>query len=433
MPVDWLFLMYLDGDNNLQASIRQDLNEMEAGIYQLPNEVAVSVVVLWDGAGAGDSQLYELGPDTNPGKLGVYTVDVTGSAEWIQNNEVDMSDGKTLTDFLVWAKKRYPAKNVVLQFGDHGAGPRTAAVNRAMMVDDTTGTNSLMYSKEVSQAFYGAFVENPHDCYWNHLGLVLFDICLGASLEDAYEIYPFAKYAVASPGAISGKGMNYTTLIGGLTPEMDITALGKRLVSDYKKEYAAVKSRGLTCIDLAQVQNVRAKLDILAALLLKQGDLHKFGQVFISSSGTPLSLTYLDASALLLRSTQAGYSGTFTWLYDLGIFAEQMALSAAPQVGGGANPGRWDEMEKAAKDLTAALRGAIVCSWNSGGIGEAGRLNIPYDGARIPYGITICGAPSTSTGGAGYPGWYRTDLTFGATSKWYDLLAIWYARHVWDR
>jgi hypothetical protein len=430
-PADWLFLMYIDGDNNLQSPLRHDLNEMEAGLFRIPNDLAVSVVALWDGAGKGDSKLYELGPDTNLDEIGPYTRDVTSLAKWIEKGEVDMSSGDTLKNFLIWAKKRYAAKNIVLQFGDHGAGPRSVGSDRAMMVDDTTGRTSLMYSRDVSKAMHGALVADTSG-HWRRLDLVLSDICLGASIEDAYEIYPFVKYAVVSPGNISNKGMDYTVLIGDLVPGMTVPELGGKMVADYKWEYGSVKSRGLTCIDLSRVQNVRGKVDILAGLLMDTGGAHSFPRTFVSASGVPLSLNYQDGAALLLRA-QAGYAGTYTWLYDLGVFAEQMASYAAQGASGGENSGPWDEMAVAAKELTAALQSAAPYAWSSGVATAAGASNPAYDGTFLPYGITICGAPSSSAGSAGYPGWYRSDLSFGAASRWYELLEIWDSRKIWDR
>ena len=55
---DWLLVMYMDADNSLEASIRNDFNEVEKGLAAIRNEngsaasgyASVRVVVLWDGA-----------------------------------------------------------------------------------------------------------------------------------------------------------------------------------------------------------------------------------------------------------------------------------------------------------------------------------------------------------------------------------------------
>ena len=73
--------MYVDGDNNLQNSLYEDINEVEEALYNynsikeqfsLPN---VKVIALWDGysnysndLGSGNTQILEIGPDSSHNK-----------------------------------------------------------------------------------------------------------------------------------------------------------------------------------------------------------------------------------------------------------------------------------------------------------------------------------------------------------------------------
>ena len=46
---EWLVLLYMDGDNNLNDPIYLDLNEAESGLAKLEESDSVTVVALWDG------------------------------------------------------------------------------------------------------------------------------------------------------------------------------------------------------------------------------------------------------------------------------------------------------------------------------------------------------------------------------------------------
>jgi hypothetical protein len=405
VKTDWLFLLVLDADNDLNAFLSADMNEVEAGLYRLPNDVSVKVVALWDGTGKNDSKLYEMGPDNDKNHLGNFTIDVSDTADWLTNGEVDMSNPDTVTNFLIWAKNRYPANKVVLQFSDHGAGPRSVRSTRAMLTDDTTGKTSLMLSKQVSQAFTAAF-ETDTSGYWNHIGLMLFDLCLGASIEDAFEVANFADYMVASPTNIPSYGLDYTKLLGGLKTDFTLSAFGRKIVTDYKIDYNRISNNSLTLVDLREVATLRGRVESVSEMLLNKGGAKLFPNA---------NYSYKDGAGMLLVAQNMTYDGVFTVLHDIGTFMNTLYSYGST----------WPELRTAIDEVRSALKKTIVYSWSNG---NGGAQNFAgYDGANQLYGLTIVGKPSSPMGAQNYPLWYSTDLSYGANSNWYRLLDFWYA------
>jgi hypothetical protein len=423
---DWLFLMYMDADNNLEEMLKADVNEMEAGLFQMSDTASVTVAVLWDGRGKKDSYLYELGPDTNPTQLGHFTTDVSDTASWLESGEVDMSSPVTLANFIIWAKNRYSTKNVALLFSDHGGGPRSGGdgPDLAMLVDDTTGKKSIMYSREASAALREALV-NSEGGYWNHFNLVLYDLCLGASLEDAFEMCEFADFMVASPGNIPGNGFDYTWIFERITANTTPETLGASMVTGYAETYGAALGNALTCINLTRIPFLAHTFENFASFIFTEGT-KKIFPTLNSSNGGTLSTNYQIALGQVLQDVIMYYNGSYTRLYDLGAFCERIRSYCGPTLNGAANPYSWPTLYQAAQAVEQGLNNAILYSWSNGGLSQ--RSFEGYIGTDSIHGITICGEPSGTTGADNYPGWYRTDLAFGAQTSWGSLLEIWYTQ-----
>ena len=291
---DWLVVMYMDGDNNLNDPIFMDMNEVEHGLYKIRNSDgssvsgfdSVNVVALWDGAssfenpdgstgtpqiGNAGTYIYELGRDydnsttytTSPGcVLSSDTKNLSYTAPWLvgttqtistslPNNahgELNMGDKQTLINFLNWVNERYTAtKGVILQFSDHGGGPRSVryvktADGRTIKVGDTSGRRALCWDEYSSSAFLKTkdvsdALQDAGYSPSNKAAMILMDVCLGSSLEDAYQFNNYANYLAASPNNIPGKGLDYVNLMKSFTLNTTIEAVGQKIVEDYKTQY----------------------------------------------------------------------------------------------------------------------------------------------------------------------------------------------------
>lgn len=259
---DWLILMYMDGDNDLCQDIFENILEAEAGLYSQAKknpDVNVKVVCLFDGMSrdawlsvkrGNDASFtgglrykdiegtyiwelgktkdnlgygFDLGNSNWENQSGLSflardTKNLTSTAGFLSSTynaqkncaEADMSDYATLRDFLIWASKRYNAKNRVVLISDHGSGvysdsTRTEdSYSRSVCTDNTTNTNKEIYTNQLSLAFEGA-----QKAGFQKADIVMFDACYEACIEELYEIRKYTNYIIASPQRVAGFGFPY--------------------------------------------------------------------------------------------------------------------------------------------------------------------------------------------------------------------------------
>jgi hypothetical protein len=172
----------------------------------------------------------------------------------VDGSAADMGNEKTLSDFIGWSIKSYPAKHYMLVIWNHGQGFRlllarngsaNAATNmfpsvvladtrptvtggvRSVSFDDDSGNH--LFNSDITQAIQEN-VAAPIDV----LG---FDACLMSMLETGYQMKTVAHHMIASEELEPGSGWNYTTLLRSLEgsdPTIDFIA--KQLESTYQKE-----------------------------------------------------------------------------------------------------------------------------------------------------------------------------------------------------
>lgn len=545
---DWLVVMYMDGDNDLNDPIFMDMNEVEYGLYQIRNSDgssfsgfdSVNVVALWDGAssfenpdgstgtpqiGNAGTYIYELGRDydnsttytTSPGcVLSSDTKNLSYTAPWLvgttqtistslPNNahgELNMGDKQTLINFLNWVNERYTAtKGVILQFSDHGGGPRSVryvktADGRTIKVGDTSGRRALCWdetsssnylkTKDVSDALQAAGY-GPS----NKAAMILMDVCLGSSLEDAYQFKDYANYLAASPNNIPGLGLDYVNLMKSFTHNTTIEAVGQKIVQDYKTQYGnnttlwnnyaaqagassyndlSTEQKELlewfgdlgfttfTITDLTKIADVKTAIDSLCEVLLSVTGKAKtiivdangyFSPTATSTTTTQNYVTYLGQHhANIVNSFSSPtvyslddyiyYQGTYTWLYDIGYIARMMQYFSADTItlrtGSVTNENAWPELYTAATNLITELNDAIKYSWRDSQVSSDKDFYSRIDGSTTQFshslGLTICGANIATNGTnlaqGSCPSFYKTDLAFGADSRWGDLLEYWF-------
>ena len=106
-PTPWTFMVYLDGDNDLDPWGWYTLDLMAQGLAA-GGYGNVAIPVLYDHWG-------DLGAEQ-----GIVTAQ--GYVKLADVPEPDMSSGDTLAAFMAWAMKGWPAERYVLDLWDHGSG-----------------------------------------------------------------------------------------------------------------------------------------------------------------------------------------------------------------------------------------------------------------------------------------------------------------------
>ena len=135
-----------------------------------------------------------------------------------------MSEPETLTDFIVWAKKNYPADRYMLVLWDHGGGFASGyGVDR---LNERADNEMTMLASEIIRAIKDAGVK---------FDLIGFDACLMQNIEYANALEPYADYYLASEETEPGTGWFYTAGFGKLAedPALSTEEFGKSMISSY--------------------------------------------------------------------------------------------------------------------------------------------------------------------------------------------------------
>ena len=486
---DWLIIMYVDGDNDLHDALYTDLNEIEDALRKYAEKTgekpSVKVVALWDGYkitgsnfGSTATQILELGPDFNINvkKLCSNTKDLTATAYSQNNNwlnydpsteiaEANMGDKNTLSNFLKWVDKYYDATHKILQFANHGGGPRSVTgvpLRRALCWDfsESSMQDVFLKTKDVSTALTEAGYGTD-----NQLDMLIFDICLGTSIEDSYQFRNYAKYLLSSANLVPSYGNDYTAILDHFTKTADAKDIGIGVVNDFKTFYTEtiikydktwlshweheiaywkdyIKKNNLSLnpvdlakfqytgaitlslIDLSQIENLSKNIDDLA------------GYIIENNKEINLNFKPLIDYKSYTKKNKLIYQGTFTWLHDIGFFASNIQSSSE-----GTSDIHKVNLKQKSKAVIDALSDTIIFTWREGpSIEQNGGVSPAIDGSNAdnslyygenrPYGMTISGA-EISGSYLNYvdgktPSFYQTDLDFGKDTCWADFLKLYF-------
>ncbi len=110
---DWTLLFYFDGDNSLAEDAFKDLQELE----RVGSNPQIRLVAQADfpqnyKPDLAATRRFEIIQDDDPETLTSPLLESLG--------EADMADPRTLTDFIIWGKKNFPALSYALILWDHG-------------------------------------------------------------------------------------------------------------------------------------------------------------------------------------------------------------------------------------------------------------------------------------------------------------------------
>ena len=221
---DWLIMIYLDGDNNLEEYAIDDINEMEAGKI---TGSSIAVIVMVDRISGYDTTNGDW-TDTR-----IYNITSDGSTSTINSvileyeGEANMGDGAILESFLDYCFTNYEAENYWLNLWDHGGG------TDGICWDDTD-SNDFLTIDEMQTAIQNSVTTHSRD-----IDLITHDACFMNMLEVAYELKDLADYFVGSEESIPADGFDYETIISELeaNPTMNATVLSEIIVDSYESFY----------------------------------------------------------------------------------------------------------------------------------------------------------------------------------------------------
>jgi hypothetical protein len=361
----WTFLVYLDGDNNLEAAAVLDFLEMSS----VGSTSLVNIVVQFDRSpysSQGYDNSFGNWYDTKRFKVTKDMQPNSGSA-LSDLGELDMGNPQTLKDFIVWGTNTYPATHYLLDLWDHGGGWSGAVCWDESSADDALTMTELETAIGDAQSATG-----------KTLSIVAFDACLMAMAENVYQIRSLCDVVVSSEETIPGYGFAYDKILEDLEANtaMDPVVYANDLVSRYIEYYGKSGKETLSAVSSAQVVSLVTSVSALASALTSS----------------------LPSSASAIWSSQTASDFYSNDAIDLRDFAERVKAAL---------PGT--AVATAADQVIASVAAAVTKE-------EHGALHADAHGLTIYF-------PSSA---GGYDSSYATSLDFAAASTWDEFLLAYY-------
>jgi len=373
---DWLFMVYLDADNNLESAGIDDMNEMETA----GSTDNVAIVVQMDraerdyaddttnGNWTGAKRFY-VTQDTDQSIINSPVIEDLG--------EVNMGDPAVLQSFIEWTVANYPAQNYALVLWNHGSGWReregSGETVKSICVDDESGDELTM--TELRSALNAANLNTGKT-----LDIVGFDACLMQMAEVAYQVMgsasrPLVDITVGSEETEPGDGWDYAATLTALTanPAMTPAGLAAQIVSDYVGFYSSSWDITQSGVDLDYMEALATAVDSFA----------------IAMTNAPGDWTAISTA----RSSAQEYY--YYYYIDLYHFAQLVNQDATIS----------QTVRDAASDVMAAVTNAVITEGHTASVGDSHGLSIYY--------------PETS--GDYFPA-YETDVLFTTDTHWDEFL-----------
>jgi len=202
----WTFMVYIDGDNNLESYVTLDI-EQELALPGASSSPDVNVVALADRIPGYDAsrgnwtstKLFYITP-------GMHAYAASAVADWGERN---MANPQTLADFVAYCKTNYPADHYALSLWDHGGGWDYVCEDWSY----GNGWDHLTYYEIKSALPSVGFID-----------VVMYDACNMAYTES---VSLWHGYATAVCGSQETEGMNgieYDYVLSRLVANPDMTA-----------------------------------------------------------------------------------------------------------------------------------------------------------------------------------------------------------------
>ncbi len=343
----WTFLVFMNGDNDLEKWALADVNEMEA----VGSTDDVNIVVQVDRSARQDdsdgdwsgARRFRVEKDQNTRSITSPVLADLGT--------VDSGTPQTVIDFVEWGIANYPAERVAVVLWDHGTGwsfqPEEG--QKGISDDFDAGSELSVAEGDVTEVYAAAAAAlgRPVD-------LVGFDACIMMAWEVAWSVAPHGKVMVASQDYEALQGWDYTGAMADLVanPEMSAADLGESIAFHFHEIPDSTQS----VLDLGQVPAFTAAISEVADAVIASG-----------AAAEVLAMATEDAQ---------GFDGPRSTNHD--------ALDLLSRLSSASNDAAVDAAIEAAMALSEPL---IISNYNQGGrVKNANGLTIysPSTGSEPP-------------------------------------------------
>ncbi len=224
---EWTFLLFLNGNNNLDNFGKLNINQME----KVGSSDQVNMVVQWASlANRGTRRIY-VQKDENFAQVTSPTVQDMG--------RVDMGDANVLEDFIKWGVTNYPAKHYFVAVWDHGSGWRALQARKSgeFQISDISWDDNTGHSITTKQL--GNVMNNVAAWMGRKIDIYGSDACLMGMVEIAGEMKDSVEYFIGSQDLEPGRGWPYTEMFAPLVanPLMSARDFSIATTEAYTKSY----------------------------------------------------------------------------------------------------------------------------------------------------------------------------------------------------
>jgi hypothetical protein len=269
----WLFLVFINGDNDLEGWVTRDLNELE----EVGSGDDVHVVVQADRI---DGYAVDDGDWTNTRR---YYIEADGDLQNVNSTvlddmaEQDMGDPAVLTDFLLWAYAEYPADHIALSMWNHGDGwslRNDGAADSPEQLgfiswDDTSGNFISFAEGEFRDAL------QPLVDLHGPIDVVGFDACNMACWEVGHAMREQVGYMAASESTVGMEGFMYAEAIA-LLRDVASAPTGADLADNLASSAVDIGNEWtFSATDLSQMDALAQAIDELAGVVLADPSLEQ--------------------------------------------------------------------------------------------------------------------------------------------------------------
>lgn len=354
---DWVFMVYLDGDNNLESAAIDDFKEM-ASIGSTSDVAIVTLFDRWTGVndeGGYDDETYDNWTTTK-----LYFVDYNeepyasnADEDWGEKN---MGSPDTLYQFVSYVLNNYPATHYALILWDHGAGIFGSAV------DEDNGEDLLEAEELVS------VLRNVYENYGIKIDVLGMDMCIMGLFETAYNLWNYVDYIVFSEEYEPGDGWPYDDILNYLTsnPTATPAELAKEIVNYYLDSYGPFsfysdENVTLSVVNLTALRYAVPKLNSFVGYILR----------YFSTFSSDISESLANAEAFAVNY---GYGFQKDLLHFLELFRDRISDSL---------------LEHLINMTYDSVNGSIVEEGHYGGRPNAHGLAMAFNDTPVSYYSTI--------------------------------------------
>lgn len=259
---EWTFMVYMNGDNDLEPWALADMNEME----MVGSNDQINIVVQidrspdyteddgdWSGA-----RRYLVEADTAKRAIRSPVLDELG--------EVDSGIPETIADFALWGMESFPAKRYALVLWDHGTGWGVRAdPERSKGISDDYSSKSELSVADGDLSELLASVTSGG----KKLDMLGLDACTMQMWEVAWGVEPYADVMVGSQDYEDLTGWAYDRFLADLVadPSMEAAELGSAIALRFHEIPDSTQS----VIDLSYLPALTTALDDVADRAIESG------------------------------------------------------------------------------------------------------------------------------------------------------------------